>query len=210
MHDERAHWEATYAAKPSDQLSWYEAEPHRSLELIEEAGLERSAAVIDVGGGTSRLAAALLEIGYTDVTVADISSTALERAQAALGSAAGRIDWVQADVRNHDFGRTFDLWHDRAVLHFMVTPEDRSGYLRTLGRSLTPGGQVVISTFGPQGPTRCSGLPVIRYGADALADALGAGFTLRSSHIDVHRTPSGAEQQFLCARLALTARVRAA
>jgi SAM-dependent methyltransferase len=154
-----------------------------------------------VGGGASRLAAELVRRGHRDVTVLDVSARALELAKADLGEAAGEVSWVEADVRSHDFGRRFDLWHDRAAFHFMVEPADRDAYLATLERTLRPGGHLILATFGPQGPTTCSGLPVSRYDAATLSDTLGAGYELLSSRLVEHRTPSGSRQQFLYAHL---------
>lgn len=179
------------------ELSWTEAVPAMSLELIAQTGLTFDAAIVDVGGGASRLAAELLELGHSDITVADISGEALDRAKADLGEDADRVTWIEADVRDHDFGRSFDLWHDRAVFHFMVDVSDRDGYLATLRRSLRPGGHVILATFGPEGPTECSGLPVKRYDAEAISGALGREFELVSSRLKVHRTPSGRSQQFI-------------
>jgi 2-polyprenyl-3-methyl-5-hydroxy-6-metoxy-1,4-benzoquinol methylase len=196
-----AHWEATYAEKGPHRVSWHQVVPRRSLELIEGAAPDQLARLIDVGGGASSLAAELLRRGYVDVTVADISAGGLEYAKTALGEDASRIAWVQADVRSHRFARTFDLWHDRAVFHFMVDRDDRDGYLATLRQTLAPNGHLVISTFGPDGPTQCSALPVQRYDAESLQDALGHEFRLLSSNLETHRTPSGAEQQFLYAHL---------
>ena len=201
MSSDHAHWENTYASKPTGKVSWYEPRPEHSLKLIEATGVSRDAGILDVGGGASSLTAELLGMGYTDLTVADISHAALAHAKAELGSDASRIMWVEADIRTHDFGRHYDLWHDRAVFHFMVSPADRTGYLNVLCRTLRPGGHLVIATFGPQGPTQCSGLPVERYRADELQRALGEDFELASSSLAVHRTPSGASQQFLYAHL---------
>jgi len=197
MSSDRSDWDERYAARAAEEVSWYEPTPRRSLELIQAAGLNRQSGVLDVGGGASGLAARLLELGYTDLTVTDISPAGLRRAKAQLGSGAERVIWVQADVRNHDFRRTYDLWHDRAVFHFMVSPADRDSYLRTLRQALPAGGQLVIATFGPQGPTRCSGLPVQRYDIDALHLVLGEDFDLLSSSLWDHQTPSGKSQQFL-------------
>jgi SAM-dependent methyltransferase len=172
-----------------------------SLELIEEASLARGAAILDAGGGTSRLAGRLLAAGYTDITVADISEAALQRARAELGSLAERVSWLQVDLRTHRFKRRFDLWHDRAVLHFMVDAADRATYLDTLRSALRPSGHLVVATFGPEGPTRCSGLPVDRYSAAELSALLGDEFELVSSRLLAHETPSGAAQQFLYAHL---------
>jgi SAM-dependent methyltransferase len=198
--DSRSHWETVYSERSPDAVSWYEQVPERSLKLIESMGLPADAPIIDVGGGASSLAARLLAAGHTDVTVADISQEALARARAALGADAERVDWIEADVREADLGRVFELWHDRAVFHFMVDPADRRGYLATLRRSLRPGGRLMLATFGPEGPTRCSGLPVRRYGADALTSELGPDFEQLGSELHLHRTPSGSEQQFLYAR----------
>ncbi len=194
--DARSHWQDAYARKAPDEVSWFEEAPRESLALIESVAHARQAAIIDVGGGASRLAGRLLLRGYRDLTVADISAVALERARLEIGSGAGAVTWVETDVRDHDFGREFDLWHDRAVFHFMVEDTDRACYLETLSRSLRSGGRFVLATFGPDGPTRCSGLPVRRYGADELATVLGPGWTLESSHLQVHETPAGNEQQF--------------
>ncbi|MGE5408701.1 MAG: class I SAM-dependent methyltransferase, partial [Syntrophothermus sp.] len=182
-------------------LSWTEPAPTTSLELIAEAAIPLDAAIIDVGGGASMLAGELLLAGYADVTVADISAAALARARSELGEAGGRVRWIETDVRRADFGRAFALWHDRAVFHFMVSEEDRRAYLRTLGRSLAPGGHLVLATFGPEGPSECSGLPVRRYDAAAIAGLLGEEYELVSARLHEHRTPRGAAQQFVYAHL---------
>jgi SAM-dependent methyltransferase len=201
MSEQRIHWEAVYSDKDPQGVSWYESFPGLSLRLVTEANLPPSAALLDVGGGASTLAAELLRRGHTDITVADISGSALSKAQAELGAQAEAIEWVQADVRRHDFGRQYDLWHDRALFHFMVTQDDREAYLGALDRALKPGGHAVIATFGLDGPTSCSGLPVARYGSTNLATTLGDGFELISEALDVHKTPAGNEQQFLYAHL---------
>ncbi|MEZ5073515.1 MAG: class I SAM-dependent methyltransferase [Solirubrobacterales bacterium] len=190
------HWMRVYSAREPAELSWFEAVPAVSLRMIKAADLRRDAAIIDVGGGASRLAGELVDRGYVDVTVADVSPPALAAARAELGERAGAVDWVGADVRSHDFGRAFDLWHDRATLHFMVDDGDRRAYLATLRASLRPGGFLVIATFGPEGPSECSGLPVRRYGPEELTAALGAEFELLMSELTAHRTPRGSEQQF--------------
>jgi SAM-dependent methyltransferase len=199
-HADRDHWERVYTDREPGEVSWYEPVPSASLAAIERLGLPPDAPIIDVGGGASRLAEELLRRGHTDITVADISARALDRAREGF-AAADRVEWVVADVRGRDFGRRFALWHDRAVFHFMVTPEDSDAYLATLERSLQPDGHVVMATFGPHGPTQCSGLPVARYGADDLAATLGDHFDLASSHLEDHTTPGRAVQQFLYAEL---------
>lgn len=195
----QAHWEGVYGQRDLAEVSWYEPLPATSLKLIEDCGLPRDAAILDVGAGASRLAGGLLNGGYTDVTVADFARAALDEAAAQVGSRSDEIDWAVADVREHDFGRDFDLWHDRALFHFMVEQSDRDGYLNVLLRTLRRGGHLIIATFGPDGPSQCSGLPVSRYRIEDLSAELGAGFQLVSSHIQVHRTPSDREQQFLWA-----------
>lgn len=197
--DVRAHWERIYGEKRPDEVSWFEPTPRISLELIDEAGIDRGAPVVDVGGGTSRLAGELVARGYTDVTVADISGRSLALARAELGESADRITWLEADVLGDDLGRRFALWHDRAVMHFMVDRRDRDAYLSTLRRSLAQDGQLVVATFGPEAPPTCSGLPVHRYAADQLAELL-PDFELASSREMLHRTPGGKEQQFVYAR----------
>ncbi len=197
---DKEHWEDVYAKRPPEEVSWYEPIPERSLSLIEAASLNKGAAILDLGGGAAGLAGQLLEAGYLDITVADISSAALEHARRALGDRANEVKWVHTDVRDHDFGRQFDLWHDRAVFHFMVEPVDRDRYLAVLGQTLRLGGQLVIATFGPEGPTKCSGLPVVRYSADELAGQLGSGFERVSSGLESHQTPAGSVQQFLYAQ----------
>jgi len=195
---EQEHWEGIYRQRLPEDLSWFEAEPTTSLAMIERLGLPLDAAIVDVGGGASRLAEELLGRAYSDLTVVDIADEALERAKE--GFAGGdRIQWIAADVRDHDFGRRFALWHDRAVFHFMVSGEDRRAYLNTVERSLAPGGDLVIATFGPEGPQRCSGLPVVRYSADALAAAVGDRARLEAWHLEDHLTPAGNRQQFLYA-----------
>lgn len=201
MTDDRAHWESTYTERTPEKVSWYEPRPQRSLELIQAAGVDHDAGILDVGGGASSLAAQLLDMGYEDITVADISQTALAHAEAELGGSAARVAWIVADIRNHGFDRRYDLWHDRAVFHFMVSPADRAGYLEVLRRTLRPGGHLILATFGPQGPTQCSGLPVERYSAQGLQQVLGEDFQLVSSSLATHHTPSGASQQFLHAHL---------
>lgn len=201
MPDETAtHWQRAYE-RGTGNLSWTEAVPEASLALIEEAAVPLDSAILDLGGGASRLAAELLQRGYEDVTVADISAEAMECAKAELGSAGSSVTWVVGDVRGHDFGRRFDLWHDRAVFHFMVAREDREGYLEVLARTLRPGGHLILATFGPEGPEQCSGLQVSRYSPESIAQTLGTDYQPVSSQLREHRTPSGRTQQFMYAHL---------
>jgi 2-polyprenyl-3-methyl-5-hydroxy-6-metoxy-1,4-benzoquinol methylase len=197
----RTHWQQVYEQRKPPELSWWEPTPQASLDLIKNTSLASDAAILDVGGGASKLAGELLNHGYSDITVADLASKAMEEAQAELGERAEAIRWVETDVSNHDFGRQYDLWHDRAFFHFLVTAEDRHAYVAALRRALRPGGHVIVATFGPDGPTKCSGLPVARYGPDDLAEVLGDGFEPLSGRLTMHNTPSGTRQQFLYAHL---------
>lgn len=199
MTSDANHWQRIYEQREPTQVSWFEPSAELSLALIAEAGLPAEAAILDAGGGSFRLAGQLLAAGYTDITVADIAAEGLRRAQAEVAHPE-QIHWVQADLRSHEFGRRY-LWHDRAVLHFMVDVADRERHLATLLHSLRPGGYVVLATFGPDGPSRCSGLPVTRYGDRALARLFGSDFELVSSRQTDHTTPSGAAQQFIYVHL---------
>lgn len=193
--DTGQHWEAIWAGRRPDELSWFQARPERSVELITSLA-PPPASVIDVGSGASTLVDELLDRGYRDVTVLDVAQHALDRSRARLGGRVDAVRWIRADVTELDVDRTFDVWHDRAVLHFLVDPEARGAYLSVLERAVAPGGVVVLATFGPEGPTTCSGLPVRRYGKDTMTDTLGPLFTPVSYREEPHRTPSGAEQQF--------------
>jgi ubiquinone/menaquinone biosynthesis C-methylase UbiE len=192
MADEiAAHWRGIYVERAVEELSWTEPVPLTSLALIEEADLPWDAAIVDVGGGASPLASELVGASYTDVTVADLSAEALELAKDKLGATADQVSWVVADARAHEFGRHFHLWHDRALFHFMFDRVDRDGYLGVLEQTLRPGGTMILATFGPEGPTQCSGLPVNRYDAESISQVLGADYELLSSQIHDHQTPSG-------------------
>lgn len=196
----RDHWDDVWDKADPDQVSWFEPRPETSLHLIEASGVGQGAAVIDVGGGASLLTRQLLDRGYTDLTVLDISGSGLAAARERLGSAASDVEWIQADARRFEPSRRWDLWHDRAVFHFLTRVEDRAAYRATLERALTTDGQVILATFGPEGPVRCSGLDVRRYSDDMLAEELGPGFSLSDSILELHTTPGGATQQFLYAR----------
>ncbi len=196
---DRRHWQRVYQRKSPDRVSWYEPVLERSLAMIESARLSPDAPIIDVGGGASSLAVHLLDAGHTDVTALDLSAVALDYARREAGEAAARIHWIEGDIRTHELTRRYDLWHDRALFHFMTAVADRERYLEALRRGLRPGGHVVLATFGPDGPQECSGLPVMRYGVGELAATLGEEFEAISSEHDDHRTPAGGIQQFLYA-----------
>ena len=193
-----AHWEEVYNTKAPDAVSWYRPHMETSLALIERAAATPSASIIDVGAGESTLVDDLLARGYRNVTVLDISQTALAVTRERLGSAAGQIDWLIADVTQVSLpGRSYDVWHDRAVFHFLTEPEQRAAYVRNVAHAVKPGGHVIVSTFGPEGPVKCSGLEVARYDAPSLHAQFGRRFQLIESSEELHRTPFGTTQQFL-------------
>lgn len=198
----KAHWEAIYATKQPAELSWYQAEPTRSLELLREAGAGPESEVIDIGGGDSTFVDAVVAAQLGRVTVLDISATALERARARLGARANEVTWLEADIARAELpAHAFDVWHDRAMFHFLTQPEDRARYVATAAAALRPGGSLLISTFAPGGPMRCSGLDVVRYSAEEVARELGDAFVLERGFADLHRTPGGSEQRFTVAKL---------
>jgi SAM-dependent methyltransferase len=195
--DNKAHWEGMYRNTEPDRASWYQVEPEPSLQLIRQA-VPETAAIIDVGGGTSTLVDSLVSAGYLRVTVLDLSPAALAAAQRRLGEAAGAITWIEGDLLNAALPAAgFDLWHDRALFHFLTKAPDRQRYVRQVRRALSPDGYVLIATFAPDGPERCSGLEVVRYSAEGLRQELGAGFTLDTSVRVEHRTPAGLIQPFI-------------
>jgi cysteine desulfurase len=196
----REHWQNVHEHKAEDEVSWYQARPSTSLDLISGTGTGRDARIVDVGGGASRLVDAMLDAGFERVTVVDIATAALERAKRRLGSRASRVGWVTSDVTTWKPTGTFDVWHDRAVFHFMVRPEDRDAYRATLRRALRMGGHAIIGTFATDGPDRCSGLPVARYEPETLAAELGPEFRLVESVREEHVTPSGNVQRFQFSR----------
>ena len=200
----REHWDAVYRARSPDAVSWYRPRLERSLEWIERCAADRDSRIVDVGGGASTLVDDLLEREYSHVCVVDISSEALSRSRARLGAAAASVEWVVGDVTSPILDdSSVDVWHDRAVFHFLTDPILRDAYVAALHRAVRPGGFVVIATFGPNGPGRCSGLPVQRYASSEIADALGAGFELVDRADEQHVTPTGATQAFaysLCRR----------
>ncbi len=198
MPEVRDHWDKIYRAKQPDEVSWYRAHLTLSLQLIEQAAPDRSARIIDVGGGGSTLVDDLLAAGYRCVTVLDVSPPALDVARRRLGRAADAAQWSCGDVTTMDLpANHYDVWHDRAVFHFLTEPQDRSAYVTQVVRALQPHGHVIIATFGPEGPRKCSGLDVVRYDADSLHEAFGPRFRRVRHLTESHRTPAGAVQQFV-------------
>jgi SAM-dependent methyltransferase len=196
--DAKAHWEKVYSTKAPDAVSWYRAHLETSLALIERAADAHSTSIIDVGGGESTLVDDLILRGYENLTILDVSSTAIEVTRKRLGSAAERVHWLVGDITEIELEpNAYDLWHDRAVFHFLTAPELRLAYVRQVMRAVKPGGHVIISTFGPEGPAKCSGLEVMRYDAESLHGEFGGRFRLVESSEEFHQTPFGTAQQFL-------------
>jgi SAM-dependent methyltransferase len=191
----KAHWEAIYTTKGEGDVSWFQTDPALSLELIRSVTPGRGR-VIDVGGGASRLVDRLLDSGFEVVAVLDISGAALDKARARLGGRANAVRWVEADVTSAASVGEFDVWHDRAVFHFLTDPADRRRYVALAGRSVPPGGHLIVATFAPEGPPRCSGLEVCRYDARSLSAELGDAFSLVREARETHVTPQGSAQAF--------------
>ena len=192
------HWETVYTTKATDTVSWFQEHARLSLDLIHATGAGREAGIIDVGGGASRLVDDLLAEGYSDLTVLDLSAAAMQAARQRLGAQESKVHWIEADITQVDLPvKRYDIWHDRAVFHFLTTQKQRDAYVRTVFYSVKPGGYVIVATFAEDGPLQCSGLPVMRYRADDLHDEFGDAFTLLKHQKEEHHTPSGAVQQFV-------------
>lgn len=193
----KEHWEQVYSTRATDAVSWFQSHATASLELIRTTGVPPSAALIDVGGGTSTLVDDLLATGYTNLTVLDLAIAALDAARRRLGAAADRVTWREADITRADLPtQAYALWHDRAVFHFLTEPADRRAYVDAVSHAVKSGGHVLVATFAEDGPERCSGLPVLRYSAEALLAAFGEGFTLMRHERETHHTPFGTVQPF--------------
>ena len=192
----KKHWDTVYAGKAPDQLSWYQDTPRISLDLIEQTGIARDGAIIDVGGGASVLVDHLLALGYTDLTVLDISDRALQVARHRLGDKADQVCWIESDITAFAPQHQYALWHDRAAFHFLTEPADRAKYVAILKSSLATDGFLVIGAFAADGPVRCSGLDVVRYDQQGISEELGACFRLLGETADPHKTPWGVEQKF--------------
>jgi SAM-dependent methyltransferase len=194
----KTHWEQVYETKAPDAVSWYAPHLDESLRYIRRTGVALDARIVDVGGGESTLVDDLLDAGYRKLTVLDLSQRALDVCRARLGARAAHVSWVAADVLEHEFEpRSVDVWHDRAVFHFLTDSPQRAAYVGRVMRALKPGGFAIVATFGPQGPSQCSGLPVARYSSEGLHEEFGAPFRLLDHSVSVHMTPWGTEQQFV-------------
>ena len=196
--DTKSHWERVYRTKQPNEVSWYRAHLDVSLSLIEQAAPSRDAHIIDVGGGESTLVDDLLARGYREISILDVSSTALDVTKQRLGADADKVNWLCGDVTTFALVRhRFDVWHDRAVFHFLTDAKDRVAYVRQVAHAVKPGGHIIVATFGPEGPTTCSGLNIVRYDPDGLHGEFGASFRLVKHHTELHRTPAGSIQQFI-------------
>jgi 2-polyprenyl-3-methyl-5-hydroxy-6-metoxy-1,4-benzoquinol methylase len=196
--DPKLHWETIYRSKDVHEVSWFQAEARRSLDLITRICADRSAPIIDVGAGASVLVDNLLDAGYRDLSVLDLSEAAVEISRDRLGAESAKVKWMQADVLRAQLDEGgYAVWHDRAVFHFLTNAADREAYVEQVRRAVRPGGHVLVATFAEDGPEYCSGLPVVRYSAEGLHSEFGTDFLLVKSEHEDHRTPGGGEQSFL-------------
>lgn len=194
----KEHWEKVYSTKAPDAVSWFQERAETSLDFIQKLNLEKNASIIDVGGGASTLVDDLLIYGYSGLSVLDLSGVALETAKKRIGSNSVNIQWFEADITEIQFPRhQFEVWHDRAVFHFLTKPEDREAYIENILHSVKPNGHIIISTFAEDGPNKCSGLPVMRYSAATLQTEFGENFLLQKQLKENHSTPFGTKQNFV-------------
>lgn len=192
------HWDKVYTTKATNAVSWFQPHADTSVGLIKATGAALDASIIDVGGGASTLIDDLLALGYTSLTVLDLSAAALAAARQRLGGKASGVRWIEADITRANLpDREFDIWHDRAVFHFLTSPQERAAYVQAVFRAVKPGGHVIVATFAEDGPNQCSGLPVMRYRPDELHAEFGEAFTLLKHEKEAHHTPSGTVQQFV-------------
>ena len=197
MVDRQQHWEGVYRNKAVDEVSWFQPHAASSLRLIEGCA-DKDARIIDVGGGASVLVDGLLDAGYRNLTVLDLAETALAACRTRLGARAASVQWIAGDITQVELPAAhYDVWHDRAVFHFLTDPADRARYVEQVLKSVKPGGHVIVATFGPGGPLQCSGLEVVRYAPDALHAEFGAPFRVLGHETEIHQTPAGKEQEFV-------------
>jgi SAM-dependent methyltransferase len=196
--NKKSHWENVYTTKPHDQVSWYREHLDNSLKMILQTGVGRDAAIIDIGGGSSTLVDDLLDNGFADVSVLDISGAAIDKSKERLGERSGRVAWFEADVTEVTLpGDHYSVWHDRAVFHFLIDADDRRKYVELVMRSLKAGGHIIVASFGLEGPQKCSGLDVARYSPESMHDQFGNQFRLVKSLDETHQTPFGTTQEFV-------------
>ncbi|HLO18376.1 MAG TPA: class I SAM-dependent methyltransferase [Anaerolineales bacterium] len=194
----KAHWEHIYETIAPTQVSWYQEHAQRSMQMLQKAGIRKTDHIIDIGGGASTLVDDLIAAQFEQITVLDISGTALKLARERLGDLARSVKWIEADITQVDLpSQTYDLWHDRAVFHFLTQPADRQRYIQTVRHAVRAGGHIIVATFATDGPDHCSGLNVLRYSPEALHEEFGTGFELVDSALETHHTPFGTEQKFI-------------
>jgi SAM-dependent methyltransferase len=198
--ERQAHWQNVYQTKDEKTVSWFQERPDISLDLIHATGVDTNALIIDIGGGASRLVDALISEGFNAVSVLDLSEKALAASRARLGADGAQVQWIVADITCWQPTQTYDVWHDRAALHFLTDPKDRAAYVERVMKAMRIGGRVIIGTFAPDGPERCSGLPVVRHDAATLGELLGPSFMLAETRRHNHQTPSGVIQRFQFSR----------
>jgi ubiquinone/menaquinone biosynthesis C-methylase UbiE len=195
----KQHWETIYKTKDTTkEVSWYQDDPHTSVDLILSTDINKDSNIIDIGGGDSKLVDALLKLGFKDISVLDISPTALTKAKKRLGQTANQINWIETDVLTFKTDLRFDVWHDRAAFHFLTKRTDIDGYVKTAGKLINPGGYLIISAFSTNGPTQCSGLDITQYSEDLLKRTFAKKFKHIKSFEQIHKTPFDTKQIFLC------------
>lgn len=194
----KTHWEHIYETKAPTQVSWYQEHAQFSLQFIQKTGIRKTDHLLDVGGGASTLVDDLLAEGFQHISILDVSATALQLARQRLGARAAEVNWIEADITQAELPeQTYDLWHDRAVFHFLTQPADRQRYIDNVRRAVRVGGHIIVATFAPDGPERCSGLEVVRYSSESLHREFGRGFDLVNSTNETHHTPFGTDQKFI-------------
>ncbi|CAB1084836.1 hypothetical protein D1AOALGA4SA_12343 [Olavius algarvensis Delta 1 endosymbiont] len=194
------HWEGIYQRLAPNEVGWHQTFPKMSLKSINRTSVGTGGRIIDVGGGTSSLTRHLLDMGYRDLTVLDISGKSIKKAKLQLGEKSSSTNWIEADITSYEFKEQYDVWHDRAVFHFLTKTEDRKRYIDALNQALNLNGHLIIATFSLDAPPKCSGLPVVRYSPETLQKEFGQNFNPVEIYEEEHVTPSGAVQNFICCR----------
>ncbi len=203
--DSKTHWEAVYQTKAAHEVSWYRSHLDKSLALIAQATPDLNATIIDIGGGESTLVDDLIERGYQSLSILDLAQTAIDTTKQRLGTLADRVNWLVDDITMVNLPlQQYDLWHDRAVFHFLTLPEQRIAYVRQVLHAVKPGGHVIMATFGLDGPQKCSGLEIVRYSSDSLQAEFGDQFQLLETSTELHETPFQTTQQFLYCHFLVT------
>jgi 2-polyprenyl-3-methyl-5-hydroxy-6-metoxy-1,4-benzoquinol methylase len=194
----KTHWEHIYETKAPTQVSWYQEHARVSLQYIRNTGIQKTDSIIDVGGGASTLVDDLIADGYQSISILDVSAVALQLARQRLGTHAVDVNWIESDITQADLPeQVYDLWHDRAVFHFLTQALDRQRYIDTVRHAVRVGGHIILATFAPDGPERCSGLDVVRYSPESLHNEFGGDFEVVDSTRETHHTPFGTEQKFI-------------